>query len=292
MYFKIRETHSFVRSGIVVFSLSLGSQFASAAEPSFDRSAYHLFKPVPFDQMRELSTDRPDKTESPYTVDAGHFQVELDAVNYTYDRSTQSGVLTSNGASVFVPNLKWGLTTNSDIQLIVESFRWSQTDQDGQKSQSTSFGNTTLRYKYNFLGNDSGPVALAIMPYLEFPTSGQDPKDVQGGLIFPVAIALPFDIGMGMMFQWDLVRNEQSAGYHPNWVSSITFSRDLLGDLGGYVELFSEASAEAGSAWVSTFDFGFTYGLNPNTQLDLGMNIGLTEAADDLNPFVGITWRH
>jgi hypothetical protein len=36
--------------------------------------------------MREMSTDRPDLTESAYTVDAGHFQVEMDVVRYTYDR--------------------------------------------------------------------------------------------------------------------------------------------------------------------------------------------------------------
>ena len=37
--------------------------------------------------MREMSTDRPDKTESPYTVDAGHFQVEMDVLTYSYDRN-------------------------------------------------------------------------------------------------------------------------------------------------------------------------------------------------------------
>ena len=35
--------------------------------------------------MREMSTDRPDKTESPYTVDAGHFQIEWDLFNFERD---------------------------------------------------------------------------------------------------------------------------------------------------------------------------------------------------------------
>lgn len=41
-----------------------------------DKSGYSLFKPTPRQFMRELTTDRPDQTESPYTVDAGHFQVK------------------------------------------------------------------------------------------------------------------------------------------------------------------------------------------------------------------------
>jgi hypothetical protein len=43
----------------------------------------HLFHPTPRQLMRELSTDRPDRTESPYTADAGHFQLEMDFFNYT-----------------------------------------------------------------------------------------------------------------------------------------------------------------------------------------------------------------
>jgi hypothetical protein len=36
--------------------------------------------------LRELSTDRPDKTERPFTVDAGHFQLEMDLFSYACDR--------------------------------------------------------------------------------------------------------------------------------------------------------------------------------------------------------------
>src|SRR5687767_7346997 len=50
-----------------------------------EKLRYHLFNPTPRQLMREMSTDRPDKTESAYTVDAGHFQVEADLVSYAYD---------------------------------------------------------------------------------------------------------------------------------------------------------------------------------------------------------------
>jgi hypothetical protein len=47
---------------------------AVAATGPADKSAFSLFNPTPRELMREMSTDRPDTTESPYTVDAGHFQ--------------------------------------------------------------------------------------------------------------------------------------------------------------------------------------------------------------------------
>jgi hypothetical protein len=42
---------------------------------------------------------------------------------------------------------------------------------------------------------------------------------------------------------------------------------------------------------VATADAGLTYGPTPNVQLDLGANVGLTDAADDLNLFTGISAR-
>src|SRR5436309_3199384 len=59
---------------------------AASQTPPADKSPFSLFNPTPRTLMREMQTDRPDQTESPYTVDAGHFQLEADFDNYTYDR--------------------------------------------------------------------------------------------------------------------------------------------------------------------------------------------------------------
>ena len=53
-----------------------------------DKSGYNLFRPTPDALLREMATDRPDRTESAYTVDAGHYQIEMDLLTYTYDRSS------------------------------------------------------------------------------------------------------------------------------------------------------------------------------------------------------------
>ena len=57
-------------------ALAAAAQETNSVPP--DRNSYNLFCPVPEALLRELSPDRPDKTESPYTVDAGHFQLGMD----------------------------------------------------------------------------------------------------------------------------------------------------------------------------------------------------------------------
>lgn len=58
--------------GLVLVSFVIAGSTAFAQN---DKSMYTLFRQTPRSQMRELTTDRPDKTESPITVDAGHFQI-------------------------------------------------------------------------------------------------------------------------------------------------------------------------------------------------------------------------
>jgi hypothetical protein len=74
-------------------------------------------------------------------------------------------------------------------------------------------------------------------------------------------------------------------------VNSITISRDIIGDLAGFVEFFSAVSTEEDSEWIGTVDVGLTYALTEDIQLDAGVYIGVTRSADDVNPFLGLSWR-
>lgn len=280
------------RASWVTAAILVSSFGAEASEGvAQGKAGFHLFNPTPGSQMRDFSTDRPDKTESPYTVDAGHFQFETDLVNYSRDEVAGGAV--GEGFVFNNINLKMGLLNDLDLQVMLENYKLMRATVGGTTAEEKGLGDATLRVKWNLLGNDGGPVALGLMPFVKIPTasSALGNGKVEGGLIFPVAVALPSDWTMGFMLQWNQMLNSSGSGYHAELVSSATVSRDILGDLGGYVELFSLASAEQGSEWVATADAGLTYGITPNLQLDAGVNVGLTEAADDLNPFLGISAR-
>lgn len=51
---------------------------AGSNQTAIDKSAFHLFNPTPAEHLRELTIDGPGNPESPYTVDAGHFQLVQD----------------------------------------------------------------------------------------------------------------------------------------------------------------------------------------------------------------------
>lgn len=278
---------------VSILFLSLGARAVVADE----KSACHLFRPTPREWMRDMSTDRPDKTESPFTVDAGHFQLEMDVLNYSEDRYTPERNHTRvEGVSLAPMNLKVGLWNNVDLQLALAphtSVRVSSTRTGSRLGRRQGFGNITTRLKINVWGNDGGATAFALMPCVTLPTSqdGLGNNSVEGGLILPFAADLPHGFGLGVMTEVDCVRDDSGNDRHQEYVNSITLNHGIAGNLGAYAEFFSSVSSESGSSWTGTADLGLTYGLTENIQLDAGINIGVTRSADDLNPFCGISWR-
>ncbi len=246
--------------------------------------------------MRELSTDRPDKTESPYTVDAGHFQIEADLVSFSFDRYNGDPSDTQTEAWAFAnTNFKVGLLNHVDLQLVVPTFthvRMEDRDAD-EVTNSSGFGDLIARMKVNLWGNDGGKTAFALMPFVKFPTAanGIGNGAYEGGLIVPLAIKLPCDWQMGLMTEFDFNEDSSGGDHHIEFINSVTLSHAIVGDVNGYAEFFSAVSTEHESEWIGTVDLGLTYGLTDNIQLDAGVNLGVTRSADDVNPFVGVSWR-
>ncbi|HXG49461.1 MAG TPA: transporter [Methylomirabilota bacterium] len=283
------------RSLTTLLLTAAGSPALIAAD-AVDKSRFTLFNPTPHEHLRALSTDRPDKTESAYTVDAGHFQIEIDVVNYTHDHDSGGGTDTTVDAWAIAPiNFKIGLRNNVDFQAVIGTYHHLRTEDEvaARRTVQQGFGDVVNRLKINLWGNDGGPTAMAVMPFIKYPTA-QDHlgnSGVEGGVIIPLAVALPAGWGMGVMTELDIARDEVGHSYHAEFVNSITFARDIVGNLGGYVEFWSMVSTERGADWAGTFDVGLTYGLSDNIQLDAGINIGVTDSADDFNPFVGVSFR-
>lgn len=290
--------HRVGRMTIILAAASclLSATGAAAAEdaekPLPDKSGYNLFNPTPKEMMRELTPDRPDKTESPYTVDAGHFQLEMSFVAYTLNESDGVRTETWNVAPV---NFKMGLFNNTDLQFVFDNYLNVRTEDHvaGTTITQSGFGDFTMRLKINLWGDDGGKTAFAILPLIKFPTNTDriGNNSVEGGVIFPLAVKLPAGWDMGMETATFVLRNVDVHGYHNDFVNTVTFGHELFGKLSGYAEFFSDVSTERNSNWVGTVDVGLTYDVTENMQLDCGVNIGVTRSADEVNPFAGMTVR-
>jgi hypothetical protein len=276
-----------------LLGIASGEEPSSIGNLKVDKSVFNIFNPTPTEFLRTMDIDGPGSTESPYTVDAGHFQVEMTLVDYTYDRKSLDGVTLRFEEWAIAPMLlKVGLLNQLDVQVLLEPYTVYESE-DGTRVTRRGYGDTTVRVKYNFWGNDAGRTAFAATPYVRFPTSqdGIASSGVEGGVVLPLSVDLPRGFYLGVTTRFDVVRNEVRSGYHTEFVNSFEFGHDLFRNLYGYVEFFSALSTERDSNWEATFDMGLIYPLTRSVRLKLGLNIGMTRSADDLSAFAGIAWR-
>jgi hypothetical protein len=271
--------------GILIFNLPLSLSLHA------EESSYSLFKPVPRSDMREMSTDRPDQTESPYTVDAGHWQVELsiyDRMQDTYISGFAETVIESFGES----NFKFGLLENLDIQFLTtlrrretEIVRRYFSGGDGTRTYTSVFQDVGVRLKLNLIGNDGGTVALGLMPFATLPLeSVSDEKPF--GLIIPLAFNWS-PVSVGMMWQGTVVDDPDI-----NWIGTYTlvFGTDIDERIGLYAEGIVDVGFGSSTDGDLTISTGFTYGLTSDLQLDAGF-VQDTDRHGEYSYFFGFSAR-
>ena len=255
------------------------------------KADYTLFNPKPDDQLRDLSADRPDLTESPYTVDAGHIQVELDF--FTIGNDKQSGIHTET-YNIAPFNFKLGLTDSIDIQFLVAPYVNQEIETSRTKERTDGFGDSQVRLKWNLWGNDEGDTALALMPYVNIPTNQRDlgRESVEAGSITTLALDITPRLGLGT--QVDIAAIEDSNfddSYHIEVSNTVVLGYSFTDIIGTYIELVSIASAENNSNWVGLISGGVTALVAKNTQLDSGIVISTNSYGEDYRFFSGLTFR-
>ena len=208
--------------------------FVATTAVAQDRSQYTLFDPTPADRMRSFSTDRPTKSNVPYTVDAGHIQYEGDIFIYGFDNTTTLD--TDNRTWVIGnPTFKLGLLDNVDVEVNFSAFNniSSTTRSTGASNTLSGFGDTITRLKINLFGNDGSGPALALIPYGKWPTAPQGigNRYVEGGVIVPLAVPLPLGFTGILMGEFDYQKNPNDAGYHANFPALINVSRPIVENL-------------------------------------------------------------
>jgi hypothetical protein len=231
-----------------------------------------------------MVTDRPGQTNGPFTVASGHLQIETGLISYTYDHGSKL-----NRADFFSQSeFRFGLVPDGEIALVLNPFSWQR--QDG--SSISGFGDTTLQGKWTTWTDTSGNSAFGVIPFVTLPTSqhGLGAGGTQGGAFFPVSLGLPKEFELGFM-PGAFAAHSGSRGYHVQVVSSVSISHPVVGTLSAFGEFASNIDVKHPSDWIGTVDFGLVYLITHDLQLDLGMNLGVTRGAPDMNPFLGLSTR-
>jgi len=275
-------------AGLFLATFSLPALSDETVNP--DKSDCSLFDPTPDDQMRSFSTDRPPKANSPYTVDAGHFQYETDLAVFGYGNTDGT---TTRDWTVIDPTLKVGLTNTIDAELQITPYESLTTKTAAGRASFSGIGDTIGRLKINVLGDDQGAVSMAVLPYVKFPTarSRLGNGKVEGGIILPISFGVPGGFTIIVMPEGDFLKNDVGNAYHAAFDFLVNVSHALNKRWTTYTEMFTSQYFESQDSPVYTLDEALTYTLTPNLQLDFGGNFGLNKVTPRAQLYAGRSQR-
>ncbi|WP_165963464.1 transporter [Hymenobacter radiodurans] len=274
---------------LVLALLPLTSAFAQKPEKGTKMDGYSLFRPVPRDSMRELHPDRPGITESPFTIDPGHFQVEGDFLRLLNGRTQGERHRTWQIAPLV---FKLGITDQTDFQVALESYtiekEWPHNEPQQRRS---GFGDVTLRLKRNLIGDDDETrVAMAVTGFVRLPTGGSEGAGgSEMGIVVPVNYHLAENWELTTQLEGDRAYDREDKQHYFQFVPSITTEHSFSDALGAYGEVVGRWNTRK-NEWQATFNLGPELKIGENLQLDMGALLPLTHNTDH-EFFVGITVR-
>ncbi|MEO5502075.1 MAG: transporter [Ginsengibacter sp.] len=234
-------------------------------------------------KIREMSTDRPDVTESAFTVPAGYFQLETDLVKFSTEKI--SGVAFKE-INLNAFNLKYGISKTIDLQLVIKSIVTTSTITPFFKERKTGFGDITFRFKKNIFGNDEGKIALAVMPFINIPV-GRNESNLNLGIVISLAISLGKNWNVGAQIQ--TVVGEQVVDR--KIVTQNLFSATVGHPVCKNVDIFIETVlTNLQKEWALLGNGGIVYLISPYCKIDAGFNLGLAGSNAQIY-FLGLSIR-
>jgi hypothetical protein len=273
---------------------------SALGDDSQDKSQYNLFQPTPSDLMRPLNSDQFDNVLDAHTLDAGHLQIESSLVNY-YTVSTHysfSGLSYRFAEDEYSwgPRFRVGLMNNIDFE-VNPTYSIRSANYNGAYSapfvpapfdytkSSSAFGDIGLGPKFNLWGNDDGPTALAIHPFLSIPTHH---GGVLGGLEVPFGWNLPCGLYLKVESQIDVTG---SRTHYLGFYDAVSVHKSVCSHADVYWYLDANVTSESSQSWYGYTGFGATYTITRDLQLFGGLGFGLNSSAYDYNPRFGVIYR-
>jgi hypothetical protein len=258
----------------------------------YDSAHFSWHKPVPRNLLRELQPDRPGVTESPFTVDAGHAQVEMDA--FRLSNSGREEEQRTRDWHLAYAMLKFGLSRRTDIQAelpLYSNAKQRPVGTEQWQERHAGFGDIALRVKHNFIGDDQqGHFAMSVIGYMRLPSGGTvGSGGVEYGLILPVDVELGENFNLEAQLESDLDYDREQARHYAKLQPSMALEWDVTKRLGLLTEGFMRWNSLANN-WQSGMTMAPFFKITKNFEVDAGTQLALDRRSEH-EYFVGFTLR-
>jgi hypothetical protein len=245
------------------------------------------------DALRSLCPDRPGKATSACTLDEGHFQIESDVFNGSFQHA--AGV-TTDIWFITDPTLKYGVAGDLDVEANFAPYVIVRTHDSatGATRIADGTGDLFLRAKWALVGNSGSDFAAVLEPYLKIPTAraGIGNGAVEGGLLVPLSLSLGSDWSIGSTPEFDLLKDQMGSGAHPAFADVVAIDRTVGGGVTLGAEFWESTDfdpSQTAQSW--SFDISAAWQPTAEVQLDCGLNLGLNRNTPGSQVYAGVTRR-
>lgn len=222
-----------------------------------------------------IQTDRPDQTETPYTVPVNHFQMETGLSFEQTDPDVQSF---SDPSILF----KYGLNDHFELGIITEFATL--------KTKETISGLTpiTLRFKEKITDEKGLLPITSFIGYLSVPNWAS--KEFKSTYFAPAfRFTMQHTLSQKFTLSYNLGAEWNGETPEPAFIYTLTTGYSISDKFGAYVEVYGFAPQS--SKADHRFDGGLNFLLKENILLDISGGAGITENAPDYYMALGFSFR-
>jgi hypothetical protein len=237
------------------------------------------------DEMPDITTDRPDQTESSSTVPKKTLQIEMGFALQGDKANTENSL----NYSLFNTLLRYGVFDNFELRLGMAYDRaditYKQLDSDSLFQGVTPLVAGTKVYITEQRG---GIPEMSLLAMFTIPGTGSSSFE-QINLASDLRLAMGwqlsdrFSAGANLGLYWNGI-NPAGAGFY-----SAVLGISIADWMGAFAEVYGYLPK--GLTPDHRVDAGFTFPVRKNLQLDLSGGLGLSERSPDYFVSTGFSWR-
>jgi len=234
-----------------------------------------------FAQPGKIDTDRPDQTESAFTVPKHWLQLEV-GLNMQRNEATDNEFL--------LPTLltKYGISKRIELRLITSVMRYRVFNANGAAVYQNGVEPLEFGTKIALLEEKRWIPKTSLLFHVAIPTLAS--KDLQADKLAPNfrfsfqhSLTKNSALGWNLGAEWDGFNNE------PGWVYTLSPGFDLSEKWYAYIEAFGIVSKIGPPQ--HNIDGGVAYYINSNIKVDASSGFGISKAAPAWYMAIGASWR-